>query len=988
VLPLELPRSSSFETFCDLTETSFDEVLKNLLDFDELKIQSIKNFCQSSQTPEDALTSFFDANKIENICNKSQTLTDEMWSKLQTTFKLDASHRIELERLCDFEEAFYTLVMDSAFSLKFSGNSALKKLCFVNPDVRNQAIREGYVAVKSSGENKEKFELEMFDKICNFKPEKDDEIDRILSKHKSGYLTSLISNKTLCDMALTLKSDTMSLLYDLDESDVEQLLEICDIDELAADYWMKFLPHRAKTFESFFDLCPFEIEYQEELFGSKTMNRKVFDIMCGLNISAEDTTVFENEMFNYVPELLDEVFDQKKICLSKNETRKEILKVIHGYTNEYSCNFDTDEDESSEKEDTLRTFKIEQPSLAENLCKLSSTSRSDFLKTNYNLTNATIEFLEKTCAELNSFTSTIEKIQELDKLIYFDMNEICIINRKSRLNFPLFTEICRNPDFERQLTALKKKIDKSSGLKSENFCVIDPKVLKFFLDIILADEEDMTFKVHDIQSICEKKRRNFMRESSGFVFSIEKLNDMSLLKPAMVDGGLTSAFYDLGVKTIDKVEKFRNLSAEMMEKRYQAVYNDDRIESGSFCMLDKENKVAALREVVGGENQQIDELENLCSFDRDPLIHLKHIAFHQNIASSLQPFNLCAITDKSQNEILQKFFGLDNPSSINLPMLCQASDFNFESLANLVSQSQAFHSFTPANLCLMSRNSRDEILRKLLKVDGSKYFDEINKFCQLKPKHQSKLLQIPPAVVDEILPSHCTNRFLWEDIAKNVFGYQTCVFLNVEGVCPVVILEQVKLKFMEIVEIQTIFSDIVEIYNQLINFSIEVYKIGENIQELLKVYEESIEAYANFRTIPIAIFRSFTMFVGEFDSANFTQPLQMVMLLLFIFFMTITLQNLMNGIALIDAQEIVNEAQIIGIKKRISLVFSYENLATILFKDRATIFSTKVMNRFMLTPSKGRQLVLFDPLKVHMSKTLMLSKESFKDIVNFCDSTF
>jgi hypothetical protein len=304
----------------------------------------------------------------------------------------------------------------------------------------------------------------------------------------------------------------------------------------------------------------------------------------------------------------------------------------------------------------------------------------------------------------------------------------------------------------------------------------------------------------------------------------------------------------------------------------------------------------------------------------------------------------------------------------------------------LVSQSQAFHSFTPTNLCSISKPSRDEILQKLLKVDGSKSFDEISKFCQLKPKHQSKLLQIPPAEVDDVLPNYCTNRFLWEDIAKNGFGYQTCVFLNVDGVCPLVVLEQVKLKFTEIVEIQTIFSELIENYSQLINCSIEVYKIVKDIQELLDVYEESIDAYANFHTIPIAIFRSFTMFIGEFDSANFTHPLQMVMLLLFIFFMTITLQNLMNGIALIDAQKILNEAQIIGIKKRISLVFCYENLATILFKERATIFSTKVMNRFMLTPSKGRQLVLFDPLKVHSSRTLILSKESFKDIVNFCDS--
>jgi hypothetical protein len=285
----------------------------------------------------------------------------------------------------------------------------------------------------------------------------------------------------------------------------------------------------------------------------------------------------------------------------------------------------------------------------------------------------------------------------------------------------------------------------------------------------------------------------------------------------------------------------------------------------------------------------------------------------------------------------------------------------------------------------MSRISRDEILDKLLNVD-SKKFEQINKFCQLKPKHQTKLLQIPPTIVNQILPSYCTNRFLWKDIVKNVFDHQDCIFVYVEGICPEVVLEQIKLKFSEVFEIQTLISELFEHYDKTLNYTIQFMKTAENIQKLLKDYEKTIEAYTNFRTMTIAIFRSFTMFTGEFNGEHFEQLPQMAMLLLFIFFMTITLQNLMSGIALIDAQKILNEAQIIGIKKRISLVFSYENLAFTLFKDRATIFSTKAMNRFVLTPSKGRKLVLFDPLKAHKSKTLMLSKKSFEEIVNFCDS--
>jgi hypothetical protein len=151
VLPLELPESASFETFCGLNEASLDEVFKNLFDFDESKVQSIKNFCQTKdKTPSDALTSFFGTNKaeIENICTEKQIFANESWSNLQATLNLNASHRRELETLCNYNESFYHLAIDSVFSLKFSENSELKELCFMKAAVRKNAIEEGYVVVK------------------------------------------------------------------------------------------------------------------------------------------------------------------------------------------------------------------------------------------------------------------------------------------------------------------------------------------------------------------------------------------------------------------------------------------------------------------------------------------------------------------------------------------------------------------------------------------------------------------------------------------------------------------------------------------------------------------------------------------------------------------------------------------------------------------------------------------------------------------------
>jgi hypothetical protein len=128
----------------------------------------------------------------------------------------------------------------------------------------------------------------------------------------------------------------------------------------------------------------------------------------------------------------------------------------------------------------------------------------------------------------------------------------------------------------------------------------------------------------------------------------------------------------------------------------------------------------------------------------------------------------------------------------------------------------------------------------------------------------------------------------------------------------------------------------------------------KRIRDVLNDYEKEIDAFANFRTIGISLFRIYSMFIGELESDKFEDPLWMTMLVLFIFFMTITLQNLMNSMALIDTQEVLNEAEIISLKKRVSIVR--------LFGYKFDLFSKTKLNRFILTPKSGNSLVFSDPL--------------------------
>jgi hypothetical protein len=187
-----------------------------------------------------------------------------------------------------------------------------------------------------------------------------------------GSLNALISKKSLCDTALILESAQISLLYGLNESDADQLLMLCKTDQHAVDYWMRFLPKQAKMFESFFELCQLDVEVQKELIKTKALNinRKLFDHLCGMKFSKNEAKKFENEIFNFVPELLDDVFDWKKVCLSKKETQKEIVKVILGGTHESFCKFsvnakkedkdDRDEVSSDQEDNEKRAMGISE----------------------------------------------------------------------------------------------------------------------------------------------------------------------------------------------------------------------------------------------------------------------------------------------------------------------------------------------------------------------------------------------------------------------------------------------------------------------------------------------------------------------------------------------------------------------------------------------------------------------------------------------------
>lgn len=157
-----------------------------------------------------------------------------------------------------------------------------------------------------------------------------------------------------------------------------------------------------------------------------------------------------------------------------------------------------------------------------------------------------------------------------------------------------------------------------------------------------------------------------------------------------------------------------------------------------------------------------------------------------------------------------------------------------------------------------------------------------------------------------------------------------------------------------------------------------------------------VDMYSTFGSVKIALFRVMTMFAGDLNSNQFEDPFKMSLLLLFIFFITITLQNLMNSMAIIDTQQIISEAEIIGLKKRVMMVYKNEKFFTLILHECFSIFSKDKWNKYMIVPSEGRAMTLYDPLisnhddsvisQKKRSRTLIMSKAALESLTKYLET--
>uniref|UniRef100_A0A182VYC1 Ion transport domain-containing protein n=1 Tax=Anopheles minimus TaxID=112268 RepID=A0A182VYC1_9DIPT len=154
--------------------------------------------------------------------------------------------------------------------------------------------------------------------------------------------------------------------------------------------------------------------------------------------------------------------------------------------------------------------------------------------------------------------------------------------------------------------------------------------------------------------------------------------------------------------------------------------------------------------------------------------------------------------------------------------------------------------------------------------------------------------------------------------------------------------------------------------------------VDENAGETKTTQDDGDDDQFNqFGEVPLALMKTVVMLTGEFEAANikFQQSsLSYVIFTLFLFFVSIVLFNLMNGLAVSDTATIKAESEIIGITQKVFLINKYENaLKTSIPIRRVTTCLARWFPSNMLQLFSSAQLLKYIAVKPNKSNAIMVS---------------
>jgi hypothetical protein len=216
ISPLKLIESSSFKTFCSLSEASQKDILLNIFGLKAFRFARVKQFCESDKKISgNALETFYDLSDFnfisqEDLCSDNKSVVDQYWKKFKTKFGLKDFDQRQLLRFCDYERHFLFSVFNAPFTKKFPGKTEMKQLCFISESLREEVTKNGFVKVESVEGVEENIENLSLETDCDFKLNED---DKVISSFGYENLNTLMDSEYFCELVLDLGVDGINELY-------------------------------------------------------------------------------------------------------------------------------------------------------------------------------------------------------------------------------------------------------------------------------------------------------------------------------------------------------------------------------------------------------------------------------------------------------------------------------------------------------------------------------------------------------------------------------------------------------------------------------------------------------------------------------------------------------------------------------------------------------------------------------------------------------
>jgi hypothetical protein len=215
ISPLQLKKSASFETCCNLNDVFQKDILSKIFNIKPFEIDKIKEFCKpDGKSTENVLQTFYnligsDFLEKKRLCSTDQSIANQTWKELQKNFELSEPDRNELITICKYEENFMKLVMNSSYPKRFNRNSELKELCFLGIDLRNELIEKEILEIRNKHGQAEKFETSKFSDICKLNLNESKKLEKSL---QFKNITDLVSLE-VCSISLRLGAYGLNKLY-------------------------------------------------------------------------------------------------------------------------------------------------------------------------------------------------------------------------------------------------------------------------------------------------------------------------------------------------------------------------------------------------------------------------------------------------------------------------------------------------------------------------------------------------------------------------------------------------------------------------------------------------------------------------------------------------------------------------------------------------------------------------------------------------------